>query len=640
MLEKLFEPIRIGNLELPNRMIVPPMVTNFCTEDGLATERFIAYHEARARGGWGLVTIEQSAVSRAGKGHPNQPGLWSEEQVESLRQLTDRVHAAGGRIGVQINHAGRSSAAALTGEPLVSPSALRDPIRWEVPRALTIAEIEEIVHQFGVAAANAKRAGFDSITEHAHARYLIPSFLSPISNKRTDRYGGSVRNRARFAIEVLQCMRENVGPDFPLIYRFSAEEFVDGGLSLGDTLTYARMVEEAGADLLDVSVGNGFSPWYITQPAVVPHAVIADMAEQFKKAVKIPVAVAGRINDPFVADTVLSLGKADLVSMGRASIADPEFPNKVRAGRFDDIIYCIGCLQGCIESIRTWVPFQCLVNPVTGREREYETTPAPVKKRVLVAGGGVAGMEAAIAAAGRGHQVTLCEQAQELGGQWLLAAVPPGKTEYGSLLVWQKQKMEQLGVDVRLGTKVTGALVKQLRPDAVIVAVGSKPLRPNIPGADRKTVVQANDVLASRVTPGKRVAVIGGGLVGSECALHLAALGTKVYLLEMAEAIAKDGCPTANHFLYEELEKYGVESLVPAAVLEIGESTVSYMKDGEAGCLKGLDNVILAVGSRADTALEQELEGFQGKVQVVGDALRAGKALEGIRQGYEAGLTV
>lgn len=640
MLEKLFEPIQIGGLELQNRMIVPPMVTNFCTEDGLATGRFIAYHEARARGGWGLITIEQSAISKAGKGHPNQPGLWSEEQVESLRRLTDRVHAAGGKIGVQINHAGRSSSTAFTGEPLVSPSALRDPIRSEVPRELTIAEIEEIVHQFGVAAANAKRAGFDSITEHAHARYLIPTFLSPISNKRTDRYGGSVRNRARFAIEVLQCMRENVGPDFPLIYRFSADEFIDGGLSLGDTLTYARMLEEAGADMLDVSVGNGFSPWYITQPAVVPHAVIADMAGRFKQAVKIPVAVAGRINDPFIADTVLSLGNADLISMGRASLADPEFPNKVRDGRFDDILYCVGCLQGCIESIRTFVPFRCLVNPATGREKEYEVTKAPVKKRILVAGGGVAGMEAAIAAAGRGHQVTLCEQTRKLGGQWLLAAIPPGKTEYGSLVVWQKQKMEQLGVDVRLGTRVTGDLVRQLKPDAVIVAVGSKPLRPRIPGADRKTVVQANDVLASRVVPGKRVAIIGGGLVGSETALHLAILGTKVYLIEMAGMIARDGCPTANHFLYEELEKYGVESIVSATVSEIGESTVSYMKDGETRCLKGLDNVILAVGSRSDSSLEQELEGFEGKVRVVGDALRAGKALEGICEGYEAGLTI
>jgi len=640
MLERLFEPLWIGGLEIKNRLIVPPMVTNFCTEDGLATDRFINYHEARARGGWGLITIEQSAVSKAGKGHPNQPGLWLEEQVESLRRLTGRVHAAGGKIGVQINHAGRSSSTSFTGEPLVSPSALRDPIRSEVPRELTIAEIEEIIHQFGTAAANAKRAGFDSITEHAHARYLIPSFLSPISNKRTDRYGGSVRNRARFAIEVLQCMRESVGPDFPLIYRFSAEEFIDGGLSLGDTLTYARMLEEAGADMLDVSVGNGFSPWYITQPAVVPHAVIADMAEQFKKAVKIPVAVAGRINDPFIADTVLSLGKADLISMGRASIADPEFPNKVRDGKFDDIIYCVGCLQGCIESIRTFVPFKCLVNPVTGREKEYEITEAPMKKRVLIAGGGVSGMEAAIAAAGRGHQVTLCEQAQQLGGQWLLAAIPPGKTEYGSLVAWQKEKMKQLGVDVRLGTKVTGKLIKQIQPDAVVVAVGSKPIRPKIPGADRKTVIQANDVLASKAVPGKRVAVVGGGLVGAETALHLATLGTKVYLIEMSETIAKDGCPTANHFLYEELEKYGVASIVSATVSEIGDSAVFYTKDEETFCLKGLDNVVLAIGSRPDTELEQELKGFRGKVLVVGDALRAGKALEGICEGYEAGLTV
>jgi 2,4-dienoyl-CoA reductase-like NADH-dependent reductase (Old Yellow Enzyme family) len=259
MLEKLFEPVRIGSLEIKNRMIVPPMVTNFCTENGVVTDRFIAYHEARARGGWGLVTVEQSAISQEGKGHPNQPGLWLDEQVEGLCRLTERIHAAGGKIGIQINHAGRSSEHRFTGSQLVSSSALRDPIRSEVPRELTIPEIEEIIQQFGRAAANAKKAGFDTITEHAHARYLIASFLSPIANKRADRYGGSVRNRARFAVEVLRCMREHVGRDFPIIYRFSAEEYIEGGLSLGDTLTYFVLIA-----LIIVPVKNNIGTVYLS----------------------------------------------------------------------------------------------------------------------------------------------------------------------------------------------------------------------------------------------------------------------------------------------------------------------------------------------------------------------------------------
>jgi 2,4-dienoyl-CoA reductase-like NADH-dependent reductase (Old Yellow Enzyme family)/thioredoxin reductase len=640
MLDELFKPITVGSLELKNRMIVPPMVTNFCTDEGVATERFINYHEARAMGGWSLMTIEQTVISKEAKGHPNQPGLWTNEQEDALSRLTLRIHAAGGKIGVQINHAGRSSRCEFTGAPLVSSSALKDPVVPDVPLELTVPEIEEIIHKFGLAAARAKKAGFDSITEHAHARYLIASFLSPIANKRADKYSGSLINRARFAREVLMCMRESVGPGFPIIYRFSADEYIEGGLTMGDTLALARIMEDAGADMLDVSVGNAFSPWYITQPAIVPHALIADLAEQFKKAVKIPVAVAGRINDPFIADTILSTGKADLVSMGRASIADPGFPNKVREGRFDDILYCIGCLQGCIESTRTYKPFKCLVNPVTGREGEYAATEGAQKKKVLVAGGGVSGLEAAVSAAQRGHDVTLCEKTGRLGGQWLLAAVPPGKAEYTNLVIWQKNQLEKLGAQVRLNTEVTPALIAAEKPDAVIVSTGSRPITPRIPGAGGPNVLQAIDVLGSRAVPGKRVAVVGGGLVGAETALHLAVQGIKVYLIEMFETIARDGCPTANHFLYENLAKYGVEAIVTATVTEIRDNSLIYTKEGVTSEIKELDNVILAVGARSDDPLSGALEGFGGKIIVIGDAKKARNALDGIREGFEAGMSV
>ncbi|MGD8447731.1 MAG: NADH:flavin oxidoreductase, partial [Desulfobacterales bacterium] len=291
MLDMLFKPIKIGNVELKNRLAVPPMVSNFCTDDGQVTERLIRYHEERAKGGWGLITIEQTVVSKAGKGHPNQPAIWGDEYIEGLFELTQRVHAAGAKISVQLNHAGRSSNVSITGRPLQGPSVLKDPQRTDMPVELTIEEIHEIVRQFGAAALRAKKAGFDMVTEHAHARYLIASFLSPISNKRTDEYGGPLINRARFAVEVLKSMREKAGPDFPIIYRFSADEFVEGGLTLGDTLAFAQIIEEAGADALDVSVGNAFSTQYITAPSVVPHAFIADITAQFKKAVSIPVAV-------------------------------------------------------------------------------------------------------------------------------------------------------------------------------------------------------------------------------------------------------------------------------------------------------------------------------------------------------------
>jgi 2,4-dienoyl-CoA reductase-like NADH-dependent reductase (Old Yellow Enzyme family) len=481
MLDMLFKPIKIGNVELKNRLAVPPMVSNFCTDDGQVTERLIRYHEERAKGGWSLITIEQTVVAKAGKGHPNQPAIWGDEYIEGLSELTQRVHAAGAKICVQLNHAGRSSNVAITGCPLHAPSTLKDPNRADVPVELTIEEIHEIVRQFGEAALRAKKAGFDMVTEHAHARYLIATFLSPISNKRTDEYGGPLINRARFAVEVLKSMREKAGPDFPIIYRFSADEFVEGGLTL---------------------------------------------------------AVAGRINDPFIAESILKLGKADLICMGRSSIADPYLPNKVREGRLDDINYCIGCLQGCIGNVRVLKPICCLVNPCAGREEELKIVCDQSARKIIVIGGGIAGMEAAIVAARRGYDVSVYEKGDKLGGQWLLAAIPPGKTEYNTFTIWQKNQLKELGIKVYLNTEATAGMIVDQKPDAVIVSTGALPVTPKIKGIDCQNVMQAFDVLDGKDIPGKRVVVVGGGLVGCETALHLAISGTKVFIIEMLEKIA------------------------------------------------------------------------------------------------------
>jgi 2,4-dienoyl-CoA reductase-like NADH-dependent reductase (Old Yellow Enzyme family)/thioredoxin reductase len=639
MLDMLFQPIKIGNVELKNRLAVPPMVSNFCTDDGQVTERLIRFHEERAKGGWGLITIEQTVVTKSGKGHPNQPTIWSDENIEGLSRLTQRVHAAGAKISVQLNHAGRSSNVSITGCPLQAPSVLKDPQRTDMPVELTIEEIHEIVRQFGEAALRAKKAGFDMVTEHAHARYLIASFLSPISNKRTDEYGGSLINRARFAVEVLKSMREKAGPDFPIIYRFSADEFVEGGLTLGDTLAFAQIIEEAGADALDVSVGNAFSTQYITAPSVVPHAFIADIAAQFKKAVAIPVAVAGRINDPFIAESILKLGKADLICMGRTSIADPYFPNKVRERRFDDITYCIGCLQGCIDNVRVLKPICCLVNPCAGREEELKTVRDKSARKIIVIGGGIAGMEAAIVAARRGCDVSVYEKGDKLGGQWLLAAISPGKTEYNTFTIWQKNQLKELGIKVYLNTEATAGMIAGQKPDAVIVSTGALPVTPKIKGIDCKNVMQAFDVLGGMDIPGKRVAIVGGGLVGCETALHLAISGTKVFIIEMLDEIMQDGIPTSNYFLLKHLEKYNVEMITSAKVREIRESSIAYDQNGESCEIAGIDNTIIAVGAKPNDTISEELKKMT-KVVVIGDALKARKALDAVYEGYLAGLNI
>lgn len=640
MFRRMFEPIKIGNVELKNRLIVPPMVTNFCTEDSFVTERFIKYHEARAQGGWGLITIEQTVISKSGKGHPNQPGLWTDEQIEGLSKLTERVHAAGGKISVQINHAGRSTRSSITGNPLVAPSALKDPVLPETPRELTIEEIHEIIEQFGEAALRAKKAGFDMVTEHAHARYLIANFLSPISNKRTDQYGGTLINRARFAVDVLKSMRERLGPNFPIVYRFSADEFIEGGLSVSDTIAIAQLIENAGANVLDVSVGNAFTSRYITQPAMVPHAFISDIAEQFKKAVSIPVAVAGRINDPLIAESMLVTGKADLISMGRASLADPEFPQKVKEGKLDDILYCVGCLQGCIGNVRKYKDVACLVNPLTGREEAYAIKKTEKKKKVMIAGGGPAGMEAAIVAARRGHNVCLYEKTSKLGGQWMLAAVPPSKTECNTLTIWQKKQLADLNVQIFMNTEVTPEIIEKEKPDAVIVATGAEPIVPRIEGVNNEKVVQAFDVLGSKVDVGNKVAIIGGGLVGSETAYHLALHGKEVILIEMMDKIAKDGEPSANYFLLKSLKENNVNIITSAKVIKINSESLLYEKDNKTFQINNIDNFILAIGARSVNTLSDRLNGSVKTIIIVGDAKQVRKATDAVQEGYFAGLTV
>lgn len=622
---KLLEPITINHLQLKNRMVVSAMVTNYCEPDGSATEKYIAYHEHKAKGGWGLIITEDYAICPTAGAFVRLPGLWQDDQIASHKKLTDRVHAAGGTIAAQLYHAGRETTRAITGVQPVAPSAVKDPSMPDIPRALTVDEIHTIVSLFGDAALRAKKAGFDAVEIHGAHGYLVGQFVSPFSNKRTDQYGGSVRNRARFAVEIVRDIKAKCGNDFPVLYRMSAQEYVPGGLGLEESKALALLLQEAGVDCFHVSQGVYSSGNVIIPSFMTPKGAFAANAAAIRSVVDVPVIAVGRINDPDVAEAILKSGEADMVTMARASLADPELPNKVKAGQFDRISRCIGCLQGCSGENGKGNSVRCLVNPLTGMEDAYDLSPAAQPKNVVVVGGGVSGCEAAISAAIKGHHVTLLEASDHLGGQWITAAVPLGKGDFTSLIVWQKNELKRLGVTVLLNTQGTVEEIRHLHPDVVIAACGSHPFIPRIEGADQNFVVTAHDVLMGKAAPGRRVAVIGGGLVGAETADMLAMQAEQVSIVEMLPQIMKDAEPTPASLMMERFRQHHVAIYTSTKLVKIGNHRILLDHEGTQTWLEDLDQVIIAIGVRANTELTDHLDELGCRTIRVGDAASQSK---------------
>lgn len=609
---KLFEPLTVNQVTFKNRTVVSAMVTGLCGPDGMATEAFIAYHEAKAKGGWGLIIPEDYVIAPGVGGSKDLPGLFDDSQIASHKVLTDRIHAAGAKIVCQIYHAGRRISKDETGLEPVGPSAMKFASGpWQIARELTIPEIEEIIEQFADAAVRAKKAGFDGVEIHGAHGYLLHTFNSPFSNKRCDEYGGSISGRAKLSVDVVKRIREKVGPDFLVQYRISCEEGVPGAITIEEAKAIAMLLEEAGIDMLHVSQGGDFN--HVVSPsACEPKATYIDNAAEMKKILHIPVIGVGRINDPLIAEEVLRSGKADMVTMARASLADPEFPNKAKDGHYQDINYCVGCLQGCTRG--------CLVNPMIGHESEYDLSVVQKPQKVFIAGGGIAGCEAAIVAAKKGHKVKLFESTSKLGGQWLLACVPPGKADFSSLVAWQKVQLKKLGVEICMETPLTKEIVEDEKPDIVLVASGSKPMIPPIPGIDRDHVVAANDILSGRVNAGANTVIIGGGSVGAETADHLSLHGSKATIVEMKDKIAADESARPRKYLLERLETAKVKMLTDTQVLLVGKDAVYIEKEGKTSKLENVDNVIIATGSKAYAPLLEELENLPCRVIAIGDA--------------------
>jgi len=638
MLDNVFSPIKIGTVEIPNRLVVPAMVMNYCNVDGTATERYIAYHEAKARGGWGLIITEDYAVDPKGKGFPNIPGLWDDSQIEGHAELTRRIHDIGGIIFAQIYHAGRQTGARVIGSQPVAPSPIPCPSIREMPHELTAVEIKEVVEKFGDCALRAKRAGFDGIEVHGGHGYLIAQFMSPYSNKRIDEYGGALMNRLRFPLEILANIRLKVGSDFPVMFRISGDELVPGGRTIEETRAIAMVLEEDGINAIHVSAGTYGSAYAIAPPAAVGHGWITGYAQEVRKVVDIPVVTVGRITDPLLAEAIIAGGKADLVAMGRASLADPDLPNKAAAGRCEEINFCIGCMQGCMGMISLYQPATCLVNPTLGREDEMRILPAKTKKRVFIAGAGPAGMETAMVAAKRGHEVRLFEKSGRLGGQYYLAAFPPAKGEIAAFIVWLKKQLADTGVSIHLSTELTEEIVSRERPDVVVIATGSTPAPLNVPGKGH--AVTAHDVLEGKAAVGRRVAIIGGGVIGAETANHLAHHGKRVTIVEMLPAVARDEQDHVRFFLLKELAEKGVTIYVHATVIEVSDDGLVIERDGKRETIGPFDTVVTAVGLQPRNELQSKLEGKVDRLLTIGDAAGVRKALEAVAEGYRAGLEI
>ena len=617
---------------------MPPMATHFAGEDGFVNDRHIAYYLKRIQGGVGYITFEHTGILRQGRAFPNMALIDSDPCVPPCKNLVEAIHREGGKIVIQINHAGRQTSSSITGSPIVAPSAIPCPVRKEMPKELSQEEIQKIVDAFGEAARRVKETGADGVEIHMAHGYLLNQFLSPFSNQRTDEYGGDPERRMKMAIEVLRTVRNQVGPDFTILCRLSADEYVEGGLKLKDTQEIAKALERSGTDALHISACVAASGYLNHPPYYAEEGIFAHLAQGIKSVVSIPVIAVGRIRTPELANKILEERKADLISMGRALIADPYLPLKALEGRADDIVPCISCNR-CIQSIRKGA-LQCAVNPETGREDIFKLKKTDHPKKIWIIGGGPAGMKAAEIAALRGHQVTLYEKDGNLGGRFLLAAIPPQKQILKDFIDQLIRQLKKLPVKIVLGKSFTLASLKRGRPEVVIVATGAKSFFPPIDGIRESKAISVEDVLSGSIPLGRKVLVVGGGGIGSEVADHLSEDGKEVTLIEMREGIALDLVGHLQHFLNKRLREKGVQILVNTKATRF-EREGLWVEDPQGiRKLEGFDSMVISLGSIPNNELVESLKGKVPKVYVVGDASKPREVMEAVFEGEEIALKI
>ncbi len=640
---RLFEPGRIGKLFIKNRIVMAPMgPVGLVDENEGLSQRGIDYYSARARGGVGLITTGMVYAVREIEAPYPMAVANSPRSVSWLSRLADATHRYGTKVSIQLS-AGRGRILvpnpALPNGGAVSASSV--PNFWNPrfqTRELTETEIRRIVKGFEYSASLIRSAGIDAIEIHGHQGYLIDQFATSLWNKRHDRYGGDLEGRMRFGLELVEAVKRGAGPDFPVVYRFGLTHYLEGGRDVEEGLEIARRLERAGVDALHVDAGCYETDNRAQPPGTQRPGCNVSLAEMAKNVVSIPIIAVGKLGYPALAESVLQEGKADFIALGRPLLADPDWPNKVREGK-EEIIPCLGCHEGCLTRGRSQF-IGCAVNPLTGGETELLIRTADRKKSVLVVGGGPAGMEAAMVAALRGHNVSLWERGSTLGGNLIPASTPVFKEDYRRLANYLSTQVEMLGVNIELGKEATSKAIEEAKPDVLFIATGGMPILPEIRGVEKRSVVTAADILLGNKAAGKSAVVIGGGMVGCETALHLVQNGSEVTIIEVADGVMRDLFWINAMDLRQLLAYAKVNIMTNTTVSEIGEHGVVITdKDNQKSTLE-TDTVVIAVGMNPDRKLlESKIHGIP-EIYAIGDCVKPRKVIDAIWEAYRTARLV
>lgn len=634
----LFSPIKVGETVVKNRVFMPPISTNLA-DKGYVTDALVAHYAARAKGGVGLIVTEVTTVEPTYIYLPGDMSIHDDSFIPGWKKLTEAVHQYDCKILPQLFHPAYM-AFPIPGTPrLIAPSNVGPYYAKEAPRSVTKEELKVIIKQFGEAALRVKTAGADGVEIHAaHAHGLLGGFLSPLYNKRTDEYGGDISCRLRLTLEVIEEVRKMCGKDFIIDVRISGDEYTDGGLNINDMIYVSKTLEKAGVDMLHVSGGTTIARGSSIPAPGTKMGSHALLSEEIKKHVSIPVATVGRITEPWIADELIANDKADICMIGRANLCDAQFVNKAMNGHVEDIRPCIGCLR-CLTGIMFGKRVSCTINPSLEIENEDTIKEAEAKKNVLVIGSGPAGMEAAFVAHKRGHHVVLCEKDDKLGGEMNLAAVPIAKQDLTLVIKYMAHKLE--GVDVRLNTEVTLEMLKnEFKDYEVIAGTGASPIVIN-PFTQFKSWMTADDVLAGRAFPGRKIVIIGGGSVGCETADYLAPLindlfprNRDVTILEMANGVMMNESGPGRSLLVRRMMEKGVKIITSAKVDSVTETEINYTQDDVTHTIKDADTLIFAAGYKKNPAVEEMLEESGLNYHMIGDAHEIGNIKTAITEAY------
>ena len=631
----MFQPIEIGPMTVKNRFVVPPMGNNFANTDGTMSEQSAAYYKERAKGGFGLITIEATVVHKGAKGGPRKPCLYDDSTIESFRKVIDGCHVEGAKVSIQLQNAGPEGNAKNAGAPITAATSIPSVCGRDIPKQLTTEEVYELIKGYGEAARRAMEAGADAVEIHMAHGYLVSTFLSPRTNKRVDEFGGCFENRMRFSRLIIEEIKKTTQGRIAILARINCADEVPGGLDIHDSAAIAAYLESCGLDAIHVSRAVHIKDEFMWAPTVIHGGFSASEVEEIKRAVNIPVITVGRYTEPQFAELMVKEGRADLVAFGRQSLADPAMPKKALEERLEDMTPCIACLQGCVANMYAGNPICCLTNPFLGHEAEpIAKTENP--KKVMVIGGGVAGLCAAFIAKEKGHEVTLYEAGDVLGGNMRLAAYPPGKGDITNMIRSYIHRCQKDGVKIVMNCEVTPELIKEEKPDSVIIATGSKTLILPIEGIDNPAIIHGSDLLDGKRPAGKKVLVVGGGMVGCETAAFLGEQEHDVTVIEFRDTVGADVIHEHRVYLMKDFEDYGIKEITGAMVCKFYEDGVEYeTADGVRHETRGYDSVILSMGFRNYNPLEEKIKDLVPETHVIGDAIRARRALDATKEAYE-----